>query len=157
VDNAVQAQAYDLNLSGAAMGAIGTLTAADPQRFLAAVADDPPLARKARRIARTVREQGYSLDQALAEARGEVLLPAAGTVVEPADRAAPAVPRGEVPESMSSAIYTLVRLAGDLTAVVEELRTQLGPASLATLPDPYNLFATEAVDLIHAATANLPN
>jgi ParB-like chromosome segregation protein Spo0J len=157
VDQAIQAQAHDLQLSAAAMGAIGTLPEADQQRFMAELADDPQLARKARRIARTVRDQGYTLDQALAEARGQVFLPDSGALVGPAEDVAPATPAGEVSEAVSSAIYQLVRVAGELTTVAEDLRAQLGSASLATLPEPYNLFGVEALDVIRAATANLPS
>jgi hypothetical protein len=154
VDPTIQVQAHDLQLSAAAMGAIGTLSAADQQRLLAEVAADHQLARKARRIARTVRDQGYSLDQAVVEARGQVLLPTAGA--GPMADAAPTALAGEVSADVAAAIYQLVNVAGDLTGVTEDLRVQLGPASLATLPEPYNLFAAEALDLIRVALTNLP-
>ncbi|HEY0738136.1 MAG TPA: ParB N-terminal domain-containing protein [Herpetosiphonaceae bacterium] len=83
VDHAIQEKAHDLQLSAAAMGAIGTLPEADQQRFLAEVAADPQLAKKARRIARTVRDQGYSLEHALAEVHGQVFV---------GDRADPGMP-----------------------------------------------------------------
>lgn len=150
VDQAIQAQAHDLQLSGAAMGAIGTLPEADQQRLLAEVADDPQLAKKARRIARTVRDQGYTLDQAVAEVRGQVFLGERADPVVPVGGSPQREPVGAVSEAVSSAIYQLVRVAGELTTVVEDLRAQLGPASLATLPEPYNLFATEALDLIRS-------
>ncbi|HEY0739720.1 MAG TPA: hypothetical protein VGD69_32645 [Herpetosiphonaceae bacterium] len=58
---------------------------------------------------------------------------------------------------MAAAIYQLVNVAGDLTRVAEDFWVQLGPTTLATVPEPYNLFAAEALDLIQAAISNLPS
>ena len=74
LDNQVQEQARALDLTPAALRSLATLEPADQQRLAAELAADPGLTRKVRRIARTVREGTHTLDQALAEVRGQVFL-----------------------------------------------------------------------------------
>jgi ParB-like chromosome segregation protein Spo0J len=102
LDGEAQERARETELTEAGLRAIARLPVADQRGLIAAIADDPWLARRARRIARRVAQQGVPLEQALAEARGVVYqgpdAPAAdtgddddtGTPLADADVSAPA-------------------------------------------------------------------
>lgn len=64
-----------LELSEAALRALGTLNEADQQQLAAALRDDPLLGAKIRRIARRVKQKGYPIAKAIAEVRGQVYMP----------------------------------------------------------------------------------
>lgn len=55
----------------AGLRAIGTLEEEQQRALAEAIEEEPELAPKVRRIARAMRDEGYSLEEALAEARGE--------------------------------------------------------------------------------------
>jgi ParB-like chromosome segregation protein Spo0J len=62
-----------LDLSEASLRSLGQLEPADQEAVVAALEADPTLARRLRRISRAVRDQDYTIDEALSEARGVVL------------------------------------------------------------------------------------
>jgi len=66
-----QEVARSVGLSAAALRSIGTLAPEQQIQIAQELSENPGLARKTRRIARVVRDGKYSMDDALAEAKGE--------------------------------------------------------------------------------------
>lgn len=69
----VQEKLRQLPVTEAAVRALGTLDETALRQVADAIEENPDLARRARRIAHAVRGHGYSVEEALAEASGQVL------------------------------------------------------------------------------------
>ncbi len=124
----------------AAVRAIGTLNEDAQRQIAAAIAEEPDLARRARRIARAIRDQGYSVEEALAEARGEWL--AADEAPEPhAD--APLEPAYANDQAITEAVMAFMDAANALMAALHTLR-ELAPDVL-DIPDPWRGFYQNAL------------
>lgn len=154
VDAAVQEQARTLDLTEAGLRAIGTLEAKDQRRLVAAIAVDPGLARKARRIARVVRGGAYTLDEALAEARGQPPGETPSDWPEASGRAAGPPPEtGDPPElpagDPASAVMALLETANRLATALAALAAICG-GELEQLPHPWGEYARQALALIGA-------
>ncbi|HEX6293039.1 MAG TPA: ParB N-terminal domain-containing protein [Herpetosiphonaceae bacterium] len=179
LDSAVQAQARVLDLSPAAMRALGTLEPAQQQRLLQEVAEDPRLARKIRRIASTVTKGTYTLDQALDEARGRVRfaadpdggaareLPALsgdadvgepGAAGGPDDAAVAAADSGppQPDQTVIDAVMELINVASSVTSAVATFKRAIGTQSIAALGEPWGGYAQYALALLRDATTELP-
>jgi hypothetical protein len=158
VDNAVQEQVRLLNVTEAALRAIGTLEPENQQRLVAEIAEDPALARKARRIARVVRDGSYSLDEALAEARGQA--PGEAQIddpypseTDPAFSPEPGDPQEPLLDDRPmSAAMELLEIANRLSTALAALSEVCG-GDLAKLPNPWGEYAREALDLIRSETS----
>ncbi len=113
----------------AGLRAIGTLEEEQQRALAEAIHEDPDLASKARRIARVVRDQGYSLEEALAEARGE----------PPKEESAGAEAGGNKDEpansSLIDAVIALMDAANALSESVERLRGRS-----EELPEPWSSY-----------------
>ena len=155
VEASVQEQVRSLNVTAAALRAIGTLDAENQQRLVAEIAEDPALARKVRRIARVVRAGQYSLDEALAEARGQ-----APGEMQIDDPSLPD-PTSEMPvepgspddllldDRPMSAAMELLEIANRLSTTLATL-TEVCAGDLASLPQPWGEYARQALDLIRS-------
>ncbi|HEX6288722.1 MAG TPA: ParB/RepB/Spo0J family partition protein [Herpetosiphonaceae bacterium] len=178
LDSAVQAQARVLDLSPAAMRAIGTLAPEQQQRLIGEVAQDPRLARKIRRIASTVTKGTYTLDQALDEARGRVRFAAEreGSAVRDQvtaigrdddlaeaaaddDANAPTPADGEsahVDQAVIDAVMELINVASSVTTALVAFNTAVGTRSIAALGEPWGGYAQYALALLRDAATELP-
>ena len=139
LDSQVQEQARNLDLTEAALRSLGTLEAADQQRLAAELEQDPGLARKVRRIARTVREGTHSLDQALAEVRGQVLM--AGEEEAPHQEAA--VFGNPADDQVGDQVVDLLDALNQVRQALETLSTT---HDLADLPTPWDAYVQEALE-----------
>jgi len=132
----VQEMARPLGLTEAALRSIGTLEAQDQRQLVAELAEEPELARKVRRIARVVREGSHTLDEALAEARGQTL---ASEIEDGQD-----IPDDE---RISDQVILLLEAATSAQGALDELVELLGQDYLAQLPDPWQEYAQEAIQI----------
>jgi len=170
LDGEAQARARETELTEAGLRAIARLPVADQHRLIAAIADDPWLARRARRIARRVAQQGAPLEQALAEARGVVYqgldapladdVDAGGAAVADAtvSTTAPATdgPNGtEDRQAQADAANALLTVAASLTDALAALQRALGGAPLATLAAPWDTITRETLALMQQELATL--
>lgn len=135
----VQQQARPLKLTEAALRSIGTLEEPDQRQLVSALAETPELTRKVRRIARVVREGSHSLDQAIAEARGQT----------DAEAAHPASEQ-DIPEDerVTDQVIRLLEAATSAQQAADELRTLLGANYLEELPGAWQDYAREALQML---------
>jgi len=155
LDTTVQEQVRALDVTEAALRAIGTLDPANQQRLVNEITEDPALTRKVRRIARVVREGTYTLDEALAEVRGQV--PGDMRVVDPPfhDPASEtALEPGSTDDLLlddrpMSAAMELLEIANRLSTALGTL-TEVCAGDLAALPQPWGEYARQALDLIRS-------
>jgi ParB-like chromosome segregation protein Spo0J len=158
LDNTVQEQVRSLNVTEAALRAIGTLEPENQQRLVAEIAEDPALGRHAPRIARVVRDGSYSLDEALAEARGQA--PGETHVEDPYPNHMDLElsPEHGNPQELllddrpMSAAMELLEIANRLCTALAALAEVCG-GDLAKLPQPWGEYAREALDLIRSETS----
>lgn len=137
-----QVRSQGLEITEAALRAIGTLPDEQQQRLVDEIAENPDLARKARRIARVVREGDYSLDEALAEASGQAEQPAEEEAQQPAD------------ERITSAVVQLLEAANQVSIGLNglgQLLNELDLPDLPALPEPWGEYAQEALNLLQQA------
>lgn len=155
VEASVQEQVRALDVTEAALRAIGTLDPENQQRLVNEIAEDPSLTRKVRRIARVVRDGTYSLDEALAEARGQ-----APDDMQPGDPALNGIEQAISLEHISTedmllddrpmgAAMELLEIANRLSTTLAIL-SEVSVGDLARLPQPWGEYAREALDLIRA-------
>ncbi len=69
---ALQGQIRQLDMTEASLRALAKLEPEDQARLVEEMTEDPDLARKIRRISHAVRTHDYGLEEAIAEARGEI-------------------------------------------------------------------------------------
>ncbi len=122
----VQQVLRETPISEAGLRAIGTLEEGAQRALAEAIREDPQLAPKARRIARVVRDQGYSLEEALAEARGELLLEGREEV-EGENR------ETEANTGLVDAVIALMDSANAVSEAMERLR-----GHVQELPEPWS-------------------
>ena len=120
----------------AGLRALGTLDDGDLREVAAAIADDPALASKARRIARAVRDQGYSVDEALDEARGRYTPP------ESPETDASVSFAGD--QAVTDAVLRVLEQANAFLDALDVLR-ELAPDPL-DIPDPWRNFYRNALN-----------
>jgi ParB-like chromosome segregation protein Spo0J len=150
VDNTVQEQVRQLDLTEAALRSIGTLDSAEQQRLIQEVAEDPDLARKVRRIARVVREGTHTMEQALAEVRGQVLLESDSSPQAETDTADQSP---VLDDQVSDGVVQLLELANRVTVLVVSLKSAAG-GDLANLPPPWGEWTLDALASIRSAVEN---
>jgi len=187
IDPSLHGAVRRLKLSEAAVRSIGTLEVEDQKALVEALVQDEAehgqsdgarLARKIRRICRVVREQGYSLDEALAEAQGKVLGmdddegdgggfgggrggqkqttsgkgSSAGRTAQAAGSSGNENEEGDIPEeAVIQPIMELLEVANKITTNLDGLKKALAGRSLDDLPQPWGGFADDAINLIREA------
>lgn len=155
IDVNLQEQVRTLDLTEAAVRSIGSLDPENQGRLVAELGKDPALTRKIRRIARVVRDGSYTLDEALAEARGQVWGETGDihpTSLNPAEESAsePGVTDDLLLDDRPmSAAMELLEIANRLSTVVESL-ADVCVGDLSKLPQPWGAYAQEALGLIYA-------
>ncbi len=139
LDPQAQETVRPLALTEAALRSIGTLEPDEQRQLAGELAENPELARKTRRIARIVRDGSHSLDEAIAEAKGQVSHeeePAATDVSLPED------------ERASEQVIRLLEAATSARQALDELRALLGENYLQQLPEAWRAYAAEALALL---------
>jgi len=134
----VQEQARGLDLTAAALRSLGSLEEEAQRTLVGEVTAEPELGRKVRRIARVVRDGTHSLDEAIAEAKGQV----SASTDEPPEPASQPMPEDE---RVTDQVIALLEAATGAQAAVDELKTLLGPDYLTNLPGAWGEYAREAI------------
>ena len=137
----VQEQARTLDLTAAALRSLGTLEEEEQRTLIGEVEDAPELGRKVRRIARVVREGTHTLDEAVAEAKGQVSAqpdeaPEAEALKMPDD------------ERVTDQVIALLEAATGAQGAVDELNDLLGSDYLTKLPEAWKEYAREAIAIL---------
>ena len=159
VDTRLQEQVRTLDVTAAGLRAIGRLDADDQKRLVEEIAKDPDLGQRVRRIARTVHEGTRTLDEALAEARGEATIPGASDEPGKEASAAESAPdaTGSAPPSVDDqvmqSVVALLELANKVDGSIRSLKEQTTGEGFASLPSPWNEYATSAVEILRTALA----
>jgi ParB-like chromosome segregation protein Spo0J len=159
VETGIQEQVRTMDITEAALRSIGSLDGNDQIRLVQEVASDPRLKRKIRRIARVVRDGSYTLDEALAEARGQVL-----SDVDNAGPASPEIPPANVIEIGNAddlqlddrpmrGAMELLEIANRLTTALATL-AEVSDGDLSILPQPWGEYTREALHLIQSEIQN---
>ena len=134
----VQEQARTLDLTAAALRSLGSLEEEDQRTLIGEVADEPELSRKVRRIARVVRDGTHTLDEAVAEAKGQVS-------AQPDEPPEPTVQVMPEDERVTDQVIALLEAATGAQAAVDELKSLLGPDYLTNLPGAWGEYARDAI------------
>jgi ParB/RepB/Spo0J family partition protein len=157
VDAGVQEQIRSMDITEAALRSIGSLDGDDQMRLVQEVACNPKLKRKIRRIARVVRDGTYTLDEALAEAHGQVLCETCD--IDPISSNLPSENATEpgniynllLDDRPMSAAMELLEIANRLTTALATL-AEVSGGDLSMLPQPWGEYAREALELIQLGT-----
>lgn len=162
VDSSVQeaVKALPVTVSEAGLRAIGRLDISDQQRLVQELAENPDLEHRIRRIARTVHEGTRTLDEALAEARGETGViepgnePGDSPDENPQNEAESGLPPS-VDDQVMQNVVALLEMANKLSEAINDLKGKTTGEGLAGLPAPWDEYATQAVQIIRDALKNL--
>ncbi len=139
VDAKVQEKVRDLNLTEAALRSLGTLEAPQQKRLAKELTAHPDLTRKVRRIARVVRAGTHTMEEALAEVKGQVSIEeveAASSEPMPDD------------ERMTGLVIQLLESATSAQQSVDGLRGMLGDDYLEKMPEAWRGYADEALKIV---------
>ena len=161
----LQGQIRQLDMTEASLRALAKLEPAAQKRLVEEIAENPDLAHKVRRISHAVRTQDYNLDDALAEAQGQMT-----DALAPGTRGSPALPtenpnarEGEpvthenpaidyVPDvEVGDLVVQLMDATHTLKTVLGNLHTLVAETPLATLAAPWGLYAEETLTTLRAA------
>ncbi|MCX7756121.1 MAG: ParB/RepB/Spo0J family partition protein [Anaerolineales bacterium] len=140
----VQEKLRQLPVSEAGARALGTLDENSLRQVTEAIEENPDLARRARRIARAVRDQGYSPQEAIAEASGQFLPTPAQTEPKPPDENAAAAFADD--QAVIDAVMAWLDAANVFQAALQQLR-RLAPQTL-DIPDPWRNFYLSTLNTI---------
>ena len=139
VDAKVQEKVRELGLTEAALRSIGTLEVREQKQLAKELAANPNLTRKVRRIARVVRAGTHTMDEALAEVKGQVQIderePSSMEII-PDD------------ERMTDLVIRLLEAATTVQQSVGGLREMLGDDYLEKMPDAWRGYADEALKIV---------
>ena len=137
----VQEQARTLDLTAAALRSLGTLEEEEQRTLIGEVEDAPELGRKVRRIARVVREGTHTLDEAVAEAKGQVS-------AQPNDTPEAEALKMPDDERVTDQVIALLEAATGAQGAVDELNDLLGSDYLTKLPEAWKEYAREAIAIL---------
>ncbi|RME87980.1 MAG: hypothetical protein D6770_08040 [Anaerolineae bacterium] len=127
----VQERLRRLPVTEAGVRALGRLDEAAQREVVQAIEAQPDLARRARRIARAVRDQGYTVEEALAEARGEAPPP-------PPQADDPPSPDFADDRRITDAVMDFIEAANVLLGAWQRVQeTVVDPLDI---PDPWRMY-----------------
>jgi len=139
----VQEQLRQLPVTEAAARALVNLEEDDLRKVVDAIQDNPDLARRARRIASAIRQHGYGVDEALAEARGEIVeMPPAGA----GEQAQPPQAAFAGDQAAIDAVMRFLETANQVTAALEAVRAA-APQTL-DIPEPWRGYFQNTLEMI---------
>ena len=129
----------------AAMRALGTLDETAQRQVADAIGEDHTLARRARRIARAVRDQGYSVEEALAEARGEFQadIPASETAGDASEALS-----FESDQAAADAVLQFVEAVNAVLFALSAVR-KAAPDTL-DIPQPWRGYFLDAIEMLQS-------
>jgi hypothetical protein len=130
-----------LPVTEAATRALARLDEGDLMKVAEAIQENPDLARRARRMARAIYQQGYSPEDAIAESSGMPAPDSQPERVEP--------PKFAGDQAAREAALTFLDAANTLLAALEAVR-RIAPQTL-DLPDPWRGYFQNALDAVRDA------
>jgi len=139
VDAKVQEKVRELGLTEAALRSIGTLEVKEQKQLAKELTANPNLTRKVRRIARIVRAGTHTLDEALAEVKGQVSI----EEIEPVS--SEVIPDDE---RMTDLVIRLLEAATTAQQSLDGLREMLGDDYLEKMPEAWRGYADEALKIV---------
>lgn len=139
----MQEKLRQLPVSEAGARALGTLDEDSLRQVAEAIEENPDLARRARRIARAVRDQGYSPQEAIAEASGQFLAPADSGTNSANDNKQTAF---DGDQAVVDAVMAWLDAANAFQAALQQVR-RLAPQTL-DIPDPWRNFYLNTLNTI---------
>jgi len=137
----VQESLRQLPVTEAGARALGRLDEDDQRQVVAAIAEQPDLARRTRRIARAVYGQGYSVEEALAEARGEF-------APVPPPQADPPI-RFENDQAAVDAVLRFLEASNQMLSALQAVRGA-APDNM-DIPDPWRDYYRDALETVREA------
>ena len=150
VDAGVQEQVRSLDITEAALRSLGQLEPADQVVLVETLESDPDLTRRVRRISHAVRQQGYTLDEAISEAQGQVVGGA-----EHEQETDPVNDDDFLTDDTMDTVLQLLEAANQITTAISALNTLLDGRIPADLPTPWGEYATESLAMIQAASQSI--
>jgi hypothetical protein len=142
MSSAAQETLRQLPVTEAATRALARLDEGDLLKVAEAIQENPDLARRARRMARAIYQQGYTPEEAIAEASGQFVTP------EPEQEAAQAT-GFDSDQAARDAVLNFLDAANTLLAAMEGVR-QVAPQTL-DLPDPWRSYFQNALGAVRDA------
>ena len=141
VDAQVQEKVRELGLTEAALRSIGTLEVKEQKQLAKELTANPNLTRKVRRIARVVRAGTHTLDEALAEVKGQVSI----EEIEPVS--SEVIPDDE---RMTDLVIRLLEAATTAQQSLDGLREMLGDDYLVKMSGAWRGYADEALKIVRS-------
>jgi hypothetical protein len=155
VDPALRPVVQEQGLSPSSIRALGRLPPPAQHQVVAAVQEMPQVAGKIKRISRVVGRKGYSVEEALDEARGPYGNGAADPRAQPgtpatAREAAPR-PSGAVSEQTQADVTDLLGMGNRLAASLARLQHAAGGQPPTALPAPWGDYVRTGLAVIRQA------
>lgn len=136
----VQQKLQEIEISEAAVRALGKLDEEEQREVTEHLLQKPELARRVRRIARAVKEQDYSVDEAIAEAEGRSI----GDSVADTEEYPPL--SFESDQAVADAVLRFLESANQLVARMTELQQEA--PSLLDIPDPWRAYYQQSLAML---------
>lgn len=140
----VQEKLRQLPVTEAAVRALGTLDEDSLRQVTEAIEETPNLARRARRIAHAIRGHGYSPEEAIAEASGQLPPTPVQAEMNPTAGSGPAAFEGD--QAIVDAVMAWLDAANAFQAALQQLRRR-APDAL-DIPEPWRNFYLNTLNTI---------
>jgi ParB/RepB/Spo0J family partition protein len=151
VDADVQVRARETELTEAALRSLGQLAPDQQSIVMDEIEEDPSLGRKVRRISHAVRGHDYPLEDAIAEAKGQLVIDGEMVAVDDGPRYAPDEGDEELNDRTMDVVLGLLDAANQATTASQALLDILDGRSVSDLSTPWDDYTREAVELIALA------
>ena len=148
----VQEKLQQVEISEAAVRALGKLPEEDQRDVADHLLEKPELARRVRRIARAVDEQDYSVEEAIAEAEGRIVDDDEheGEDEEPFDALT-----FENDAVIADAVLRFLENANQLVASLSVVQQEA--PTLLDIPDPWRAYYRQAMEMVRAQIVDIKN
>jgi ParB/RepB/Spo0J family partition protein len=148
IEPGVQKQVRSLHITEAALRSLGQLEPEDQATLVGEMIENPDLTRRVRRISHAVRQHGYGIGAAIAEAQGKV-------VHDNHPEQEPIGADDFFADDTMDTVLQLLEAANQVTAAVQSLDTLLAGGRLTELPTPWSEYAVESLQLILTAVQSI--
>jgi ParB/RepB/Spo0J family partition protein len=146
----VQTQVRELDVTEAALRSLGQMDAEDQETLVKELSQNPDLTRRVRRISHAVRKHGYSVDQAIAEAKGQVV----DEISEAEDLDGEEI--NILDDPTMDTVLQLLDAANQVIIACQELETLLKERSPKELIPPWGEYTTDSIEMIRNAINAIP-
>ncbi len=151
VDPGVQLRARETDLTEAALRSLGQLEPDQQSIVMDEIEEDPSLGRKVRRISHAVRGHDYPLEEAIAEAKGQLVIDGDVVEVDDGPRYAPDEGDEELNDRTMDVVLGLLDAANQVTTASQAVLDILDGRAVSELSTPWDDYTGEAIELISKA------